>query len=156
MPAFQTLHPVHHTPKKMFDIVADIRAYPDFVPMCTGLYVRSEQERYGKKILIADMSIGYKAIRETFTSQVILDEEALEIKTKYLEGPFRYLHNDWRFLSSDITQDADYCDVDFSIDYEFRNKALGLLMGAMFNRAFTRFTAAFEARADAVYGGKQS
>ncbi len=151
MPAFQTLHPVHHRPKEMFDIVANIRAYPEFVPMCTGMLIRSEQERYEKKVLIADMSVGYKHIHETFTSQVILDVENLEINTKYIDGPFRYLHNRWRFLSSDITQDAEYCDVDFSIDYEFRNKALGMLMGAMFKRAFARFTQAFEERADQIY-----
>ncbi len=151
MPAFHTTHPVHHRPKEMFEIVADIRAYPQFVPMCTGMLVRSERERYGKTILIADMSVGYKAVQETFTSQVILDPEAMEIKTKYLEGPFKYLHNDWRFLKSDITRDEEYCDVDFSIDYEFKNKALGMLMGAMFNRAFNRFTAAFEERADEIY-----
>ncbi len=156
MPAFQTLHPVHHKPRDMFDIVADIHAYPEFVPMCTGMLVRSEQERYGKTILIADMSVGYKQISETFTSQVILDENALEINTKYIDGPFRYLHNRWRFLQSDITQDAAYCDVDFSIDYEFKNKALGMLMGVMFERAFSRFTAAFEARADAVYSSDLS
>ena len=154
MPAFQTLHPVHHTPRDMFDIVADIRAYPEFVPMCTGMLVRSEQERFGNIILIADMSIGYKAIHETFTSQVILDPEELVIKTKYLEGPFKYLHNDWRFIQPEISREGDYCDIDFSIDYEFRNKALGMLMGAMFNRAFNRFTAAFEARADEVYAVK--
>ncbi len=152
MPAFQTLHPVRHKPREMFNIVADIRAYPQFVPMCTGMLVRSEQERFGKTVLIADMSIGYKAIHETFTSQVILDPENLVIKTKYLEGPFKYLRNDWRFLQSDIIRDDDYCDVDFSIDYEFRNKALGMLMGAMFNRAFRHFTAAFEQRADEIYG----
>lgn len=152
MPAFQTLHPVHHKPSNMFDIVADIQSYPEFVPMCTGILVRSEQERHGKMVVIADMSIGYKQINETFTSQVVLDEKRLEINTKYIDGPFKYLHNRWRFLNSDITQDSNYCDVDFAIDYEFKNKALGMLMGVMFERAFSRFTAAFEARADQKYG----
>lgn len=135
----------------MFDIVADVRAYPEFVPMCTAMLVRSEQEKYGKVIMIADMSVGYKQINETFTSQIILDKQALEINSKYIDGPFRYLNNRWRFLKSDITQDENYCDIDFSIDYEFKSKALGMLMGVMFERAFARFTAAFEARADAVY-----
>jgi coenzyme Q-binding protein COQ10 len=152
MPAFQTVHRVHHKPRDMFDIVADIRAYPEFVPMCTGILVRSEQERRGKSVVIADMSVGYKQISETFTSQVILDDDLLEINTKYIDGPFKYLHNRWRFLKSDLTEDAEYCDVDFSIDYEFKNKVLGMVMGVMFERAFSRFTGAFEARADEKYG----
>lgn len=154
MPAFQTLHPVHHKPEKMFDIVADIRSYPEFVPMCTGLLVRSQQTRDGKIVMIADMSIGYKKINETFTSQIIIDREGMEINVKYIDGPFRYLHNRWRFLQSDITQDAEYCDIDFAIDYEFRSKTLGMLMGVMFTRAFARFTDAFEERANLVYGKK--
>ena len=138
----------------MFDIVADVGRYPEFVPLCTAMHVRSEEQRKGRRILIADMSVGYKSIAETFTSQVIIDPQASEITSKYIDGPFRYLRNEWRFLAPDDTGGRIACDVDFSIDYEFRNRALGMLMGAMFERAFARFTAAFEARADEIYGDK--
>ena len=149
MPSFTTVHRVRHLPEKMFDIVADIRAYPEFVPMCTNMRVRSETERHGQKILIADMSVGYKAINETFTSQVVLNKEEMEIRTKYLEGPFRYLHNSWKFRHCDA--DSAGCDIEFYIDYEFKSRALAMLMGAMFDRVFARFTRAFEERADKIY-----
>ena len=132
----------------MFDLVADIEHYPEFVPLCEALTIRSQREKGGRSIVIADMTVGYKAIRETFTSQVLLNPDELEIHAQYLDGPFRYLDNRWSFAETGTKS----CDVHFNIDYEFKSRVLAALMGAMFERAFARFTRAFEERADAVYG----
>ncbi len=148
MPKFQTRHKVDFTPEQMFALVAEIERYPEFLPLCEALTVKSRKERDGKVLLVADMSIGYKAIRETFTTQVLLKEQDLAIDVQYIDGPFRYLENQWRFLPSD----GGGCEVDFYIDYEFKSRMLGALMGAMFERAFKMFTDAFEKRAKAIYG----
>jgi coenzyme Q-binding protein COQ10 len=148
MPKFDTVRHVRHGPEPMFDLVADVESYPQFLPLCEALTVRSRRERDGQTILVADMTVGYKAIRETFTSQVHLKPEDRLIEVSYLDGPFRYLNNIWRFVAA-----ADGgTDVQFSIDYEFRNRLLGAVMGTMFDRAFRAFAEAFEKRADAVYG----
>lgn len=132
----------------MFALVADVEKYPQFVPMCEALTVKSRRERDGKELLVADMSVGYKMIRETFTSQVLLDRAALVIETKYIDGPFKYLNNRWRFAETG----PNASNVQFFIDYEFKSRMLGLVMGSMFDIAFRRFTHAFEARADQIYG----
>lgn len=147
MPKFDTTRLVSHTPENMFALVADVEKYPEFLPLCEGLTVKSRKERDDKTLLIADMSIGYKAIRETFTSQVLLDPNALTIEVQYLNGPFKYLNNLWTF-----TPAAGGCDVGFSIDYEFKSRMLGMVMGSMFDIAFRRFSAAFEERANKIYG----
>ena len=131
----------------MFDLVADVEKYPEFLPLCSGLKIRSTREKQGKTVLIADMSVSYKMLRETFTSQVILNSEDLQIDVKYLDGPFRYLDNRWRFTDLEDGK----CEVSFEIDYEFKSKMLGIVMGTMFEIAFSRFTAAFEERADKIY-----
>ncbi|MEQ8400289.1 MAG: type II toxin-antitoxin system RatA family toxin [Roseitalea porphyridii] len=148
MPQFASTRRVNHTARAMFDLVADVEKYPEFVPLCEALTVRSRREKEGRTLLIADMTVGYRAIRETFTSQVVLKPGELEIDVSYVDGPFRYLSNLWRF---DDCGDG-CCDVHFHIDYEFRSRMLGGLMGAMFDRAFRKFSAAFEDRADRLYG----
>jgi len=147
MPQFETRRPVPHTPEQMFDLVADIERYPQFLPLCEALMIRSRKERDGKVLLVADMTIGYKAIRETFTTQVLLNRATLTIDVKYIDGPFRYLDNRWRFEAAG----EGGCDVHFFIDYEFKSKLLGSIMGAMFERAFRMFAEAFEARAVKIY-----
>ncbi|KQR33196.1 MULTISPECIES: type II toxin-antitoxin system RatA family toxin [Rhizobium/Agrobacterium group] len=147
MPQFETRRLVKHSPDRMYDLVADVEKYPEFLPLCDGLTVRSKKERDGKTLLVADMTVGYKAIRETFTTQVLLKPEERAIDVKYLDGPFRYLDNRWRF---EPTDDGG-CSVYFFIDYEFKNRLLGALMGSMFDRAFRMFAEAFEARADRIY-----
>lgn len=132
----------------MFSLVADVERYPEFLPMCEALTIRSERERDGVTLLVADMTVGYKAIRETFTSQVTLRPAESRIDVKYVDGPFRYLNNVWRFED----REAGGSDVHFLIDYEFKSRVLGVLMGAMFDRAFRMFAEAFEKRADAIYG----
>lgn len=136
----------------MFGLVADVEKYPQFLPMCEALSVRSRKERDGKALLIADMTVGYKLIRETFTSQVLLKPEENVIDVKYLDGPFRYLDNRWRFDALP----GGGCSVHFYIDYEFKSRILGALMGSMFDRAFRMFTEAFEKRAATIYGAASS
>ncbi len=148
MPQYETRKPVPHSPEQMFDLVADVERYPEFLPLCEGLSVRTRKERDGKELLVADMTVGYKAIRETFTTQVLLNRDELTIDVKYIDGPFRYLDNRWRFEP----QPDGGCSVHFFIDYEFKSRILGALMGSMFDRAFRMFTDAFEKRAAAIYG----
>lgn len=148
MPKFQDTTPVPHSAEQMFDLVADIERYPEFLPMCEALRVKDRRERDGMTMLIADMTVGYKMIRETFTSRVLLKPEENVIDVSYLEGPFRYLNNRWTF---EPRADGG-CDVVFFIDYEFKSRALGMVMGAMFDRAFHMFSQAFQKRADVIYG----
>ena len=150
MPQLSTTRRVHHAASDMFDLVADVERYPEFVPLCQSLAVRKRTKEGGKDVVVADMTIAYKLIRETFTSRVTLDPANMEILVEYLEGPFRRLNNRWRFHAVE----AHLCDVDFFIAYEFRSRTLGLLMGAVFDAAFRRFAGAFERRADEVYGAK--
>ncbi|MGF6255953.1 type II toxin-antitoxin system RatA family toxin [Ensifer sp. LBL] len=147
MPHFETNHVVKHTADQMFDLVADVEQYPQFLPLCEALKVRSRKERDGKVLLLADMTVGYKAIRETFTTQVLLNKAERTIDVKYIDGPFKYLDNRWRFEPSDEGQSV----VHFDIDYEFKSRILGALMGTMFDRAFRMFSDAFEKRADSIY-----
>lgn len=147
MPQFETHRPVPHSPDQMFDLVADVERYPEFLPLCDALVVRSRKERDGKILLIADMTVGYKAIRETFTTQVLLNKSERAIDVKYIDGPFKYLDNRWRFTPSE----NGGCVIDFFIDYEFKSRILGALMGSMFDRAFRMFTDAFETRANKIY-----
>ena len=148
MPQFETTRTVAHSAEDMFALVADIERYPEFVPLCEQLNVRSRKEGEGKELLVADMAVGYKSIRETFTSQVLLKPGERVIEVKYIDGPFRYLDNRWRFEPAG----PESCRVHFYIDYAFRNRMLGMLMGTMFDRAFRTFAEAFERRADQVYG----
>lgn len=146
MPQFETRRPVKHSPERMYDLVADVEKYPEFLPLCEALSVRSKKERDGKSLLVADMTVGYKGFRETFTTQVLLKPDENAIDVKYLDGPFRYLDNRWRFEPT-----PDGCSVFFFIDYEFKSRLLGAMMGSMFDRAFRMFAEAFEARADKIY-----
>jgi coenzyme Q-binding protein COQ10 len=150
MPQFSTTRQVRHAAADMFDLVADVERYPDFVPLCKALKVRQRiEEPEGVEILVADMTIAYKLVRESFTSRVTLDRPNLQILVEYLEGPFSHLENRWNFHPTGERA----CEVRFSISYEFRSRMLGMLMGSMFDLAFRRFAAAFERRADAVYHG---
>ena len=149
MPQFSTKRRVRHSASDMFDLVADVEHYPEFVPLCRSLQVRKRtRDAEGRDVIIADMSIAYKLIRETFTSRVTLDRKQLQILVEYLEGPFQRMNNRWSFHPID----EQSCEVEFFIAYEFRSRTLGMLMGAVFDAAFRRFAAAFERRADQVYG----
>ena len=146
MPKFEATRRVAHTPEEMFALVADIERYPQFLPLCEALSIRSRKERDGRTVLVADMTVGYKAIRETFTTQVYLKPDERIIDVKYIDGPFKYLSNVWGFEPA-----SDGCFVRFFIDYEFKSRILGAMMGSMFDRAFRMFAEAFEKRADKIY-----
>jgi coenzyme Q-binding protein COQ10 len=149
MPQFSTKRRVRHNVANMFDLVADVESYPRFVPLCSALKVKRHAAKgEGVDILVADMTVAYKMIRQTFTSRVTLDRPGLKILVEYLDGPFQRLQNRWTFHSAG----EGACDVEFYIDYEFRSRTLAMLMGAMFDTAFRKFAAAFEKRADEVYG----
>jgi coenzyme Q-binding protein COQ10 len=151
MPQFSTKRQVRHSAADMFDLVADVERYPQFVPLCQSLTVRRRtQDAAGRDVIVADMTVAYKMIRETFTSRVTLDRAKSEILVEYLEGPFRTMNNRWRFRPTG----EQACEVEFFITYEFRSRTLGLLMGGIFDAAFRRFSAAFERRADQVYGAQ--
>lgn len=132
----------------MFDLVADCDKYPEFLPLCVGLKSRPRgQDANGNDIVLAEMEVGYKAIRERFVTRNTLDRKALRINVDYVEGPFSRLRNVWEFAAA-----PEGCKVDFSIDYEFKSRLLAMLMGSMFDAAFRAFASAFEARADKIYG----
>ena len=135
----------------MLDLVADVEQYPHFFPLCEALAVRSRAMEDGRDILIADMTVGYKAIRETITSRVTVDREHQAVRADLVEGPFSELVNRWSFREA-----PGGCDVTFYIAYEFKSFLLQMLVGALFDRAFSRCVEAFEARAHAVYGAKKS
>ena len=149
MPQFSTRRLVHHSAASMYELVADVERYPEIVPLCRALKVRRRiPEPEGVEVLVADMTVAYKLVRETFTSRVTLDRPNLHILVEYLQGPFSRLENRWSFHPTGERT----CEVEFFISYEFRSRTLGLLMGSMFDVAFRRFAGAFERRADAIYG----
>ncbi len=153
MPHFTTRHRVNHSASDMFSLVADVRAYPEFVPLCESLRVRGEAPiDGGRSVIVADMTVAYKMFRETFTSRVELKPDDREIVVTYLDGPFKKMENRWRFEETGERS----CVVEFDIDYEFRSRTLASLMGAMFDRAFRKFSTAFEARADQLYGAQSA
>jgi coenzyme Q-binding protein COQ10 len=149
VPRFETTRRVPYTAAQMFAVVADVEAYPLFLPMCDSLKVLTREEVAQGTKLTATMGIGYKAIRESFTTRVILASAATPplIDVAYLDGPFHHLDNRWRFIDRERG-----CDIHFYIDYQFRNTMLGIVMGAVFDKAFRKFAEAFEERARVVYG----
>lgn len=148
MPTFDTCRRVPYTPDQMFDLVADVENYPLFLPMCESLVVRKREPIEQGTRLTATMGVGYKSIRKHFTSRVTLKPAESRILVEYLDGPFRYLENRWEFQP----QPGGGCQVRFWISYEFKSVMLGLLMGALFDKAFRKFAEAFEQRARVVYG----
>ncbi|MGD9785284.1 MAG: type II toxin-antitoxin system RatA family toxin [Hyphomicrobiaceae bacterium] len=150
MPRFEITRPVPYTARQMFDVVADVEKYPQFLPMCESLRILAREAGDAGETLTATMAVGYKAIRETFTTRVMLAPQAEppRIDVAYLDGPFNHLDNRWRF----VARPGGGSDIQFYIDYQFRSAMLGLVMGAVFDKAFRRFAEAFEERARQVYG----
>ena len=148
MPSFRSARVVRHSPAQMFDLVADCDKYPEFLPFCVGMKTRPRgPDADGHPVVVAEMEVGYKAIRERFVTRNTLNREALKIDVEYVEGPFSRLRNVWNFLP-----EGEGCKVEFYIDYEFRSRLLAALMGSMFDAVFRTFASAFEARADKIYG----
>jgi coenzyme Q-binding protein COQ10 len=149
MPRFSNRRRVQHRAEQMFDLVADVERYPEFVPLCQALKIRQRtQKPDGTELIVADMTVSFKLVKETFASQVTLDRANRKILVEYLRGPFSSLENRWTFEP----KGEEACDVGFFISYEFKSRMLAMLMGTMFDTAFSRFAAAFEKRADQVYG----
>jgi coenzyme Q-binding protein COQ10 len=142
MPTHAEKKILRYTPEQMFDLVADVRRYPEFLPWCVGARVISHKE--GE--LIADLTIGFKMFRETFRSQVTL-ERPHHVHVRYLTGPFRYLNNHWRF-----NPHPQGTEVDFFVDFEFRSRLLQAVIGTVFNEAVRLMVRAFERRAMQLYG----
>jgi coenzyme Q-binding protein COQ10 len=132
-----------YTPDQMFDLVADVRRYPEFLPWCLAARIR---ERQGDTLL-ADLVIGFKMIRERFSSRVALDRPNHTINVSYADGPFKYMANHWRFEPT-----AGGCVIDFYVDFEFKSVILQKLIGVLFNEAVRRMVSAFEGRARQLYG----
>jgi coenzyme Q-binding protein COQ10 len=142
MPTHAEKKILRQTPEQIFQIVADVHRYPEFLPWCVGARILSRDE--GR--LKADLTIGFKMFRETFRSEVTL-ERPEKIEVKYLNGPFRYLNNTWR-----LTAVPGGTEVDFFVDFEFRSKLLQAVIGTVFNEAVRMMVRAFERRAMALYG----
>lgn len=148
MPEYRTSRRVSHSATNMFDLVADVERYPEFVPLCDSLRVLRRSKENGHEIITAKMTIAYKLIRESFTTRVQLERDNRHILVSYIDGPFKYLENIWSFAPLD----GNSCEIGFSLSYEFRSRILQTVMGAVFDQAFRKFADAFEARADEVYG----
>ncbi|MGZ5874949.1 MAG: type II toxin-antitoxin system RatA family toxin [Bradyrhizobium sp.] len=149
MPQFSSKRRVQHSASQMFDLVADVERYPEFVPLCSSLKVHQRMPKPdGTEILVCEMTVSFKLVRETFTTRVTLDRPHLKILVEYLKGPFSNLENRWSFEP----KSDNACDVGFFLAYEFKSRMLAMLMGTMFDTAFQRFAAAFEKRADVIYG----
>ncbi len=148
MHVFEINHPVAHSADDMYALVARVEEYPQFLPLVEALTVTRREEVEGKEVLIATMQVGYKLIRERFTTKVTLDRPGHTIFVEYLDGPFSFLENRWRFLP----RGGDASDVDFYIAYAFRSRMFERVVGGLFDKAVRKYTDAFEARADEVYG----
>ena len=150
MPTHHERRRLPHRPEQVFDLVADVRGYPRFIPWVEALRVRREDVTDGTGTLTADMVVGYKMFRESFRSDVTLNREAGTIEVDYVRGPLRHLENDWRF--EDDPERPGGCVVDFTIDFAFKNRLMQAAAGQLMERGFMRLVAAFEREADARYG----
>ncbi|QNE31241.1 type II toxin-antitoxin system RatA family toxin [Sphingomonas sp. NBWT7] len=142
MPKHSETRRMPYSAEQMFDLVADVKAYPQFLPWVVAMRVRKDEPNE----TLADMIVGFKGLRETFTSRV--EKQAPErIHVDYVDGPLKYLRNDWRFRP-----DGDGCLVDFSVDFQFKNRVFEMLAGQVFTMALRKMIGAFEDRARALYG----
>ena len=143
MPKHAEIRHLPYTPEQMFDLVADVGRYQQFLPWVIGTRVRSHSD----KALVADLIVGFKMLRETFTSRVKL-QRPHHVHVEYVEGPLKYLHNDWRF---ELAPDGGTL-VHFKVDFEFRSRVFEALAGAVFGDALRKMIGAFETRAQQLYG----
>ncbi|WP_299843409.1 type II toxin-antitoxin system RatA family toxin [uncultured Jannaschia sp.] len=136
-----------YTPEQMYDLVADVERYPEFLPWTAAARVRSREGGPNGEEMLADLVISFRVFRESFGSKVTLWPEEKRIETAYLEGPFEHMNSEWRFESTETG-----CRVHFWVDFAFRNKLIGRVVGSVFNQAMHRIVAAFEKRARDLYG----
>ena len=135
-----------YTAKEMFDLVADISSYPEFLPWCAAARVRKEVQKGEVKQIEADLVIRFKVFREKFGSRVLLNASNYIIETDYIDGPFRYMHSVWSFKNCE-----EGCEVKFDVNFEFKNAVLQSIIGLVFNDAMQRIVRAFERRASDLY-----
>jgi len=148
MPTHQEIRRLPYTARQMYDLVADVGAYPEFLPWTAAARIRSRTPFEGGEVMEADLVISFKVFRERFASRVTLWPGANRIDTEYIDGPFRHMRSRWDFR--DLPDGG--CEVEFFVDFEFRNAILQRLIGIVFNEAMHRIVRAFETRADALYG----
>ncbi len=146
MPGISETRQMPYSAEQMFELVADVARYAEFLPWVVGTRVRSDSETE----MTADLLVGFNALRETFTSRVE-KERPSEIRVHYLDGPMRDLDNVWKFQDT-----PDGCEVDFAVSFTFRNAVFEALAGQYFERAFRKMVAAFETRANELYGSNNS
>lgn len=147
MPRHSEDRTMPYSAQQMYDLVADVARYPEFLPWCAAARIRSEEPKGDGMEMLADLVISFKVFREKFGSRVTLWPETHKIDTEYLDGPFRYLTSQWQFDDCE-----DGCRVRFFVDFEFRNAILQGVIGMVFNEAMQRIVRAFEDRAKALYG----
>lgn len=146
MPTHTEKRIMPYTAKQMYDLVADVETYPDFLPWCAATRIRKVTKDSHKTIIEADLIIAFKVFRERFGSRVTLKAEKFSIDVEYLDGPFKYLNNHWIFRDVE-----GGCEADFFVDFEFKSRVLQALIGVVFNEAMQRIVKAFEMRADDLY-----
>ncbi|WP_372915419.1 type II toxin-antitoxin system RatA family toxin [Sandarakinorhabdus sp.] len=151
MPKHREVRRLAWSAAEMFDLVADIGRYPEFLPWVQGVRAGPQQG----EVLVADMVVGFRFIREKFTSRVTL-RRPNSVHVEYLDGPMKHLFNDWNFRDAPEMGPGiglgGGCEIDFAVDFEFRNRAFEKLAGMFFTQAFERMVAAFVARAEVLYG----
>ena len=148
MPIHSETRRLPHSARQMYDLVADVGAYPQFLPWCAAARIRQVVPQGAAEVMEADLVISFRLFRERFGSRVTLWAQDLRIDTEYLDGPFRYLKSQWRF--ADLPGGG--CEVSFFVDFEFRNIVLQKVIGVVFDEAMRRIVRAFEARAVDLYG----
>ncbi|WP_010413455.1 type II toxin-antitoxin system RatA family toxin [Citromicrobium sp. JLT1363] len=146
MPGIHQKRVLPYSPEQMFDLVADVKSYPKFLPWVIATRIQSDSETE----MVADMVVGFKAIREKFTSRVE-KKRPRSIRVHYVDGPLSDLQNDWQFEPAE-----GGCEIDFCVDFTFKSKIFETLAGAYFDRAFRRMMTAFEERAHELYGNSSS
>ncbi|MDB3964684.1 type II toxin-antitoxin system RatA family toxin [Amylibacter sp.] len=146
MPTHTEKRIMPYTAKQMYDLVADVETYPDFLPWCAATRIRKVTKDSHKTIIEADLIIAFKVFRERFGSRVTLKDEKFSVDVEYLDGPFKHLNNHWIFRDVD-----GGCEADFFVDFEFKSRVLQALIGVVFNEAMLRIVKAFEMRADDLY-----
>jgi coenzyme Q-binding protein COQ10 len=153
MKHFHSRRIVNFRATDMFALVKDVESYPQFVPLCQDVFVRDRRlDRGGREILLVDMRVGFRPIRETVTTRVACDPGPREIKVENVEGPFRSLESDWRFDDEPGEGQSTGSIVDFAMHYQLKSQMLDLLAGAMLDQAFSRYADAFVRRAQNIYG----
>lgn len=135
---------------QMYNLVADVASYPKFLPWCSAARITSRSHSGPFEVISADLVISFKLFREKFASRVTLKPQENALDVEYLDGPFRYLNNHWRFTD----QPGGGCEADFFVDFEFKSMVLQAVIGVVFNEAMQRIVRAFESRADQLYGNQ--